>query len=100
MKKENEISEKDWREIIAPIYESLPSKQKTYANRTMFQSIALDAVLRSDISSSHGDASKVLNRLYEIYDADANNVPNLLASLKEDLDTYYHNRMDKAYSAN
>ena len=94
MKKENEISEQDWREIITPIYESLPSKQKTYANRTMFQSIALDAVLRSDISSSHGDASRVLNRLYEIYDADANNVPNLLASLKGDLDAYYHNRMD------
>ena len=82
---------KQWKEDISRIYSALPVKLKTYKNKCLLKSVALDSLLLDDFGSGVAQAIDVADALVDL---DSSPTEEFLDRLTRALDTYYASRRD------
>ena len=87
---------KQWKQDIADIYESLPDKLKTYKNKVILKSVALDWLLLKDFGAGNGLAIDVADA---IVDLEADPSEDAIVRLTGRLDSYYASRREESYVA-
>ncbi|MBR2265470.1 MAG: hypothetical protein IJ882_02165 [Paludibacteraceae bacterium] len=82
---------KQWKIDIAQIYDKFPKALKTYKNKCLMKSVALDSLLLYDIDSGVAQAIEVAEKLVDL---DSFPTEESLIALTGALDGYYASRRD------